>query len=109
MGVRDLFDKRWHVLGEKEFLAIGSRQRAALAHFNTREGAHIVCHGLPTPDELQRMAISRVVEIWGEKVVLRAECQEYLDRSGAKLQSRITGSQYSPPSRNSVARISMRL
>jgi len=61
----------------------------------------MVCQGLKEPDELQSFAVKRVQEIWGD-VISRGACQEYLDRSSQKCVSKITGGDYSAPSRRPV-------
>jgi len=88
-------------LGPEAFQLRCAQHVAALEHFKTREGARIVAPGLPDPDELQAFALKRVKEIWGD-LVNRGNCQEYLDRSGEKITSKVTGSEYSAPSRRPI-------
>lgn len=84
-------------------MALCSNHEAALQHFHSREGATIVCRGLPLPDELQQFALKSIQDLWGDAVVLRDACQEYLDRAGQVITSKVTGTQYSPPSRSNIS------
>ena len=61
----------------------------------------MVAIGLLEPDMLQSFALRRVEQIWSD-VVRRPACQEYLDRSGEKTVSNISGGDYSAPSRRPV-------
>jgi len=97
-----LFRRSYESLGPDEFVDACNRHKAAFAHFNTREGARMVCRGLPNPDELQEFALKQVTDTWGAGVLHREMCQEYLDRSGQIVQNRHTDSAYSPPSRSVV-------
>eukprot|EP00933_Yihiella_yeosuensis_P015175 TRINITY_DN1332_c0_g1_i1.p1 TRINITY_DN1332_c0_g1~~TRINITY_DN1332_c0_g1_i1.p1 ORF type:complete len:459 (+),score=90.46 TRINITY_DN1332_c0_g1_i1:21-1397(+) len=97
-----LFRSSYRALGSQGFLIACLRQTAAVEHHNSREGARIVGRGLPEPDELQSFALNLVKNIWGEEVVSQENSQEYLDRSGNLVQSRLTESMYSPPSRSTV-------
>ena len=96
-----LFGPAYEQLGSQQFQLRCAQHMAALEHFETREGARMVAIGLPEPDMLQSFALRRVEEIWGD-VVHRQACQEYLDRSGEKTVSKITGGDYSAPSRRPV-------
>lgn len=109
-GLSDLRGQEWslmrnafHALGEEAFKVACVRQTAVLRHFASRDGARFVLKGLPDPDQLQAFVLGRVEEIWGPGVVNRRSCQEYLDRSSARVKSTITGGDYSAPSRNPVS------
>eukprot|EP00811_Abedinium_folium_P033012 NODE_6007_length_1713_cov_3.201765.p1 GENE.NODE_6007_length_1713_cov_3.201765~~NODE_6007_length_1713_cov_3.201765.p1 ORF type:complete len:397 (-),score=110.30 NODE_6007_length_1713_cov_3.201765:458-1648(-) len=96
-----LFGAAFERVGPDAFAAAAVRHAAALQHFASREGARMVCGGLHEPDELQSFALARVHEVWGN-VVHRKSCQEYLDRSAEQTVSRVTGGEYSAPSRREV-------
>eukprot|EP00747_Dinoflagellata_sp_TGD_P195152 gnl/TRDRNA2_/TRDRNA2_63412_c0_seq1.p1 gnl/TRDRNA2_/TRDRNA2_63412_c0~~gnl/TRDRNA2_/TRDRNA2_63412_c0_seq1.p1 ORF type:complete len:462 (-),score=52.71 gnl/TRDRNA2_/TRDRNA2_63412_c0_seq1:319-1704(-) len=98
-----LFGESFARLGKERFIAMCANHEAALRHFHSRVGATIVCRGLPQPDELQQFALRMVQSLWGDDIVVHEACQEYLDRSGQIVQSRLTDSQYSAPSRSKIS------
>eukprot|EP00931_Biecheleriopsis_adriatica_P120063 TRINITY_DN95208_c0_g1_i1.p1 TRINITY_DN95208_c0_g1~~TRINITY_DN95208_c0_g1_i1.p1 ORF type:complete len:506 (+),score=47.01 TRINITY_DN95208_c0_g1_i1:66-1583(+) len=98
-----LLGNAYQALGPRAFIDACYRHISAVKHFKSREGARIISRGLPLADELQAFALKYVEKVWGSEIIKQDACQEYLDRSGQIVTSRVTDSQYSPPSRGKVS------